>query len=76
MDRVSFSGKSQAVKGERMSDTREHGWLQQVVSEASKRVDSWPEWKKNIEIEKDKGNDIDVRAVGEPSANVEPKVSD
>ncbi len=59
-----------------MPDTRERGWLQQVVSEASKRVDSWPEWKKDIEIEKDKGNDIDVRAVAEPSANIEPKVSD
>lgn len=59
-----------------MRDTREHGWLQRVVSEASERVDGWPEWKKNIEIEKDQGKSIDVKAVAKSSANVDQKVGD
>jgi len=59
-----------------MRDAREHGWLQQVVSEASKRVDDWPEWKKDIEIGKDKEKSIDVKAVAESSANIERKVGD
>ena len=31
---------------------RENGWLQEVFAAASKRVDEWPEWKKEIEARK------------------------
>ncbi len=29
---------------------RQKDWLAQVLSEASERVDSWPEWKKSPEL--------------------------
>jgi len=28
---------------------RENGWLQAVFAAATKRVDEWPKWKKDIE---------------------------
>lgn len=36
------------VKGEKMREIREPGWLQKVFEEADKRVNEWPAWKKEL----------------------------
>jgi hypothetical protein len=39
-----------------MHEVREPGWLEKVFEEAGKRVDEWPEWKKEIEAKTERFN--------------------
>jgi hypothetical protein len=41
-----------------MSDTmREDGWLAEVFREACKRVDEWPQWKKDAQKVEEERNE-------------------
>lgn len=31
-----------------MVEPREQGWLQKIIEDADKRVNAWPEWKKDL----------------------------
>jgi hypothetical protein len=48
---------------------RENGWLQEVFAAASKRVDEWPEWKKEIESRKSASE----RKESEPKDSAQPQ---
>jgi hypothetical protein len=52
---------------------REQGWLQKVFAEAGKRVDEWPEWKKDLEV---KGGTVERAQVNSSRSSIDEHSKD
>ena len=51
---------------------RDKGWLVQVLEEATRRVEAWPEWKKTADLQRSEQNRISDQ---EQSAEREERVA-